>query len=249
MSEPEIARRCTACGASIRERAFFCPQCGNTMPDKPKTTAELVQSDPDVRIATAEPASAEVENEMADVEPAGETDPEIPEPGLMTQAVDAISTEIEAEAAGPESASREVEAETAIAETTSTEIESETVIAEPGGSAELPDDVETDVAPLNDHSLSPRETLAAPWPDRDVPLRPRPRQYPEEPDKRHRLQRAAAGAREAFDDGAQRVERIRKISSVVIDQASYDPSLRFVLVAAGLFILFLTILILSKLIG
>jgi hypothetical protein len=39
------------------------------------------------------------------------------------------------------------------------------------------------------------------------------------------------------------------MSSVVIDQASYDPSLRFILVAAALFIVFLTILIISKLIG
>src|SRR4029078_4205630 len=30
-----------------------------------------------------------------------------------------------------------------------------------------------------------------------------------------------------------RVEQIRKVSSVVIDQAAYDPSLRFLLVAAG----------------
>ena len=29
MTEPEIARRCPTCGASIREVALFCPQCGN----------------------------------------------------------------------------------------------------------------------------------------------------------------------------------------------------------------------------
>ncbi len=31
MSEPEIARRCLSCGASVRGRASFCPQCGNRM--------------------------------------------------------------------------------------------------------------------------------------------------------------------------------------------------------------------------
>ena len=46
-----------------------------------------------------------------------------------------------------------------------------------------------------------------------------------------------------------RVEHIRKVSSVMIDQAAYDPSLRFLLVAAGLFILSLVLLILSKVIG
>ena len=47
----------------------------------------------------------------------------------------------------------------------------------------------------------------------------------------------------------ERVEKIRHVSSVVIDQAAYDPSLRFLLVAAAFFILFLVLLILSKVIG
>ena len=47
----------------------------------------------------------------------------------------------------------------------------------------------------------------------------------------------------------ERVEKIRHVSSVVIDQAAYDPSLRFLLVAAVLFVVFLVLLILSKVIG
>jgi len=43
-----------------------------------------------------------------------------------------------------------------------------------------------------------------------------------------------------------RVEKLRKVSSVVIDEAAYDPSIRFILVTAVLFILFLVLLILSK---
>lgn len=46
-----------------------------------------------------------------------------------------------------------------------------------------------------------------------------------------------------------RVEHIRKVSSVMIDQAAYDPSLRFLLVAAAFFLLFLVLLIMSKVIG
>ena len=53
-----------------------------------------------------------------------------------------------------------------------------------------------------------------------------------------------------YDDGAtSRVGKIRKVSSVVIDQAAYDPSLRFILVAALLFLLFLVLLIMSKILG
>ena len=47
----------------------------------------------------------------------------------------------------------------------------------------------------------------------------------------------------------ERVEKIRHVSSVVIDQAAYDPSLRFILVAAVVFVLFLLLLLLSKVIG
>jgi hypothetical protein len=35
----------------------------------------------------------------------------------------------------------------------------------------------------------------------------------------------------------------------MIDQAAYDPSLRFILVAGVLFVIFLVLLILSKVIG
>src|ERR1044072_7648378 len=46
-----------------------------------------------------------------------------------------------------------------------------------------------------------------------------------------------------------RVEKLRHVSSVVIDQAAYDPSLRFLFVAAAMFLLFLVLLIMSKVIG
>jgi hypothetical protein len=46
-----------------------------------------------------------------------------------------------------------------------------------------------------------------------------------------------------------RVDKLRRVSSVVIDQAAYDPSLRFLLVAAVLFVVFIVLLILSKVLG
>jgi len=50
-------------------------------------------------------------------------------------------------------------------------------------------------------------------------------------------------------DEVSGVEKLRQISTTVIDEAVYDPSLRFVLVAALLFVLFLVILIVSELIS
>ena len=51
------------------------------------------------------------------------------------------------------------------------------------------------------------------------------------------------------DNVRERVEKIRHVSSVVIDQAAYDPSLRFLLVAALLFLLFIVLVIVSKVLG
>ena len=104
MSEPEIARRCTACGVSVRQHAVFCPQCGNPIPQAAVTTVDT----------------------------------------------------------------------------------------------------------------APTQPL--------LPARP-------------------------HDGVKARVEKLQKFSSVVIEQAAYDPSLRFLLVAAAFFILFLVLLILSKVIG
>lgn len=57
---------------------------------------------------------------------------------------------------------------------------------------------------------------------------------------------APAGVAETVRD---RVEKIKHVSHVVIDQAAYDPSLRFLLVAAALFVLFIVLVILSKVLG
>jgi hypothetical protein len=50
------------------------------------------------------------------------------------------------------------------------------------------------------------------------------------------------------EDEPNRVEKFRQMSTAVIDEAAYDPSLRFVLVAGALFVLFLVLLLLSELI-
>jgi uncharacterized Zn finger protein (UPF0148 family) len=62
------------------------------------------------------------------------------------------------------------------------------------------------------------------------------------------IQKATHVARDVEGNVAHRVQKLRDASSVVIDEASYDASLRFVLVAVALFILFLVMLLLSKVI-
>ncbi len=61
------------------------------------------------------------------------------------------------------------------------------------------------------------------------------------------VQRTATPARAALSQNVMpRVEKLRKASTVVIDEAAYDPSLRFILIAALLFLMFVVIMVLSK---
>lgn len=150
MPEPEIARRCQSCGASIRDRAFFCPQCGNSLEsefDPNATVIEKARAGPEIRptVESNRPTQAD------------ETQPLIPR------------------ATPPR----------------------------PGGAA-LGHDKRAVTEPI-----------------------------------------IAAG----MEKRGHRVEKIRKISTVVLEQAAYDPSLRFLLVAGFLFFIFLIILIMSKFIG
>lgn len=140
MSEPEIARRCVACGVTVREHAMFCPQCGNPIPQHQSITTNVSAAD-----TMIDHAPAETRSDLA-----------------MTQPLSAVTPPPEESKPKPTHA--------------------------------------TIQAPV-DHSVRGR------------------------------------------------VEHIRKVSSVVIDQAAYDPSLRFLLVAAAFFILFIVLLIASKVIG
>jgi hypothetical protein len=140
MSEPEIARRCVACGVTVRERAMFCPQCGNPIQQPDSATTNISAAD-----TMIDRAPAETRTDLA-----------------MTQPLNAVTP-----------------------------------------------------PPPESKPTPPPATIQAPT-DHSV---------------------------------RGRVEHIRKVSSVVLDQAAYDPSLRFLLVAAAFFILFIVLLIASKVIG
>jgi hypothetical protein len=66
---------------------------------------------------------------------------------------------------------------------------------------------------------------------------------------RERLHRASGVARSALEGNVKRVEKIHHVSTAMFEEATYDPSLRFVLVALGLFIVAIVLLVLSKVMG
>jgi zinc-ribbon domain len=66
---------------------------------------------------------------------------------------------------------------------------------------------------------------------------------------RETLHRASSVARGAIEHNVQRVKKVEHVSAVMLEEASTDPSLRFVLVALGLFLVFIILLVLSKVMG
>lgn len=63
-------------------------------------------------------------------------------------------------------------------------------------------------------------------------------------------QRVKAAARDVVDEKlSPRVEKLRHASNVMLEEAAYDPSLRFVLVAIVILILSLLLLLLNYLLG
>jgi hypothetical protein len=69
-------------------------------------------------------------------------------------------------------------------------------------------------------------------------------------DGRSKRQRMATAARDAVEEKlSPRVEKLRHASNVMLEEASYDPSLRFVLVAIIIVLLSLLLLLLNYLLG
>jgi cobalamin biosynthesis Mg chelatase CobN len=181
--QPEISRRCTACGAAIRANATFCQQCG-----KPVRGSEGA-SEPDGQRQPPQPPQQQ--------EPVA-----TPERAMGQEAARDIgpAKEGSAQASSPSPTPR---------------------VAVTGGQQQQRAQAE-----------SSAEAEAG------------------ERGARPRLERARAVARGAMEEKvAPRVEKLRQTSSVVLDEAADDPSLRFVLIAAVLFIAALVLFFISRLLG
>jgi|GEM_PF-363817 len=232
MPDPEIARRCSACGAAIRQRAQFCPQCGEAL---------LVRSDPAID-------SRETANEEPEAKP---TDGDPPEPTHALDTPDLSQTiPLRAELLPTERLDGQLPEEADNSKTLPLrsdaipiELTDRTVADQP-----VPDYLKTlpidAVLPSDLADLSQTMPLSASV----LPTEPLRSNEPPPVLAATNVQNQRIPVQRA-ESLAERVGKIKKVSSVVLDQAAYDPSLRFVLVAGALFILFLFLLILSKLLG
>jgi hypothetical protein len=197
MSEPEIARRCLNCGASVRGRALFCPQCGRPMGDGEAAGAEAAAPPP---AEGAGPAAASVGGR-----PGG------------------------APAAGPESSSgsrgraRAVEGDAA----RQSAVTPETAARITGAPAGAPSEAAPDAGEVRAGDGATARGAGA----------------------RGVRGRAAAVGASVGGNLKPRVERLREASSGVLDEAADDPGVRFLVIAAVLFLLFLLLWLLSFTLG
>jgi hypothetical protein len=174
--EPEISRRCPACGAAVRLRSTFCANCGRPTNNETAVDTSAVPEAP----ATQEDESASVVNL-----------PDTASPPTL-----AVADE-------PDFESLDEKERLADDETNKGGARVVTFIEQgaPGGA-------------------------------------------------RTKRQRVRTAAREAVEENLlPRVEKLRQASNVVLDEAAYDPSLRFILIALALFVVFLLILLASKVFG
>jgi predicted RNA-binding Zn-ribbon protein involved in translation (DUF1610 family) len=228
MSDPEISRRCLSCGASVRQRAAFCPQCGQL----------LVQNQPESQSDSQTNAVKGPETQI--IAPPSES--------LDTQLIGAPAEAPETQIIGAPSESAETQ-----------------IIAPPFQAPEtqiiaFPSEIPPPAPGISDAGAMTQTDLVLPEEMRanSVPVVAETQPLITPTIQRHPTVNETDIITPTPPDGVQpgkehnlldRVDRIRRASSVVIDQAAYDPSLRFLLVAAVLFILFVLLMVLSKLIG
>jgi len=262
MVEPEIARRCSSCGASVRHRATFCPQCGQLLGQKQPDS----QSDSETNAVEGLETQIIAPSEGSETQIIAEQS-EAPETKIIAAPSEGSETQIIAEQ--PEGPQTQIIAEqTGAPETKIIAAPSEgpetQIIAPPSAGLETqilaaPSELPLS-AGISDASAMTQTDLVLP---EDFRSHPAPVVMETQPLIRQTIQReptvseteiinppAPDGVRPAIEHNLMdRMDRIRKVSSVVIDQAAYDPSLRFLLVAAVLFILFVVLMVLSKVIG
>jgi len=166
--EPEIARRCHDCGASVRSGSVFCPQCGKALKgEAANTSAAATEAADNVARRTTDPGRSAATVEQRGIAPAPPVAP-------LAPAQESLAT----------------------------------------GESRRPVEVVDDGVNTS------------------------------------KRQRVTSAARDVVEEKlSPRVEKFRQASNVMLEEAAYDPSLRFVLVAIAILLLSLFLLLLNYLIG
>lgn len=225
MSEPEIARRCLSCGASVRGAARYCPQCGQPMADGAGVAATPALSSPRTPLVEeAERVATSISGRLVAREPDAHTPDDVAREAANVNAADAhIADEratrrnagVEQPVAGD--VADDQDAASRASASTANDVRASTSVA--GESTSVADESAT---------VADDSTVVA---DQSGAGRVR--------------QRASAVGASVGESLRPRVERLRERSVVVLDDAADDPGVRFVVVAAALFIIALLLYVVS----
>jgi hypothetical protein len=254
--EPEIARRCQTCGAAVRGTARFCPQCGQTMADErgdaatpaqPRAKSALVDQAERVanslsgRLAAREAEATAPADEVEDVLSLGEG------PVVNAHVEESFATPRDqgpvasARAEGPVARASEPAIENSPTADDGARASVETSRAdergarpvERGAQSVSTQDARADSAPITEGALEESARVAGAESAGDARGAGRVRR------------RAAAVGAGLGGSVRPRVEKLRDASVVVFDEAAEDPGMRFVVIAALLFVVALLILLFS----
>ncbi|HSE31715.1 MAG TPA: zinc ribbon domain-containing protein [Pyrinomonadaceae bacterium] len=220
MFEPEIDRRCLSCGASVRQQAAFCPQCGQMLDKRDGEQAAPIQ-----------PEEVDQTEEVGPNDDSDQTEADFIEPQSSPELTSDEGNE-----------------------------DSQTAVNEPSAIQVTP--IKPPLVSFREESDGTGTTTVAK--SSNVAVHDDPKGYETQPlianpSKSNATvadlaasnfrRRGDAAPRIRENQVLAKVDKIRKASSIMIDQAAYDPSLRFLLVAGALFVIFLVLMIFSKVLG
>jgi hypothetical protein len=254
--EPEIARRCQTCGAAVRGTARFCPQCGQTMADErdaaaipaqPRAKSALVDQAEHVanslsgRLAARAPdaaAPADAGDDVLSLDEGPVANARVEESSATTSDQEPVAPWRVEEPLAPMNAPAIENAPTAndgaraSVETSRTD-ERGAQYVERGAQSVSTQDARADSAPSAEGARAESARVAGAESAGDVRGAGRVRR------------RAAAVGAGLGGSVRPRVEKLRDASVVVFDEAAEDPGMRFVVIAALLFVVALLILLFS----
>jgi len=267
MSEPEILRRCPVCGAASRPGTLFCPQCGNALAGRgrdldaaePRNTEDGLALDPRLQTRKLDDPYALPTRKLYSPDALPTRRLDSPESTEQSRRTDAESAMLNSESADIQTLDTLKSAlQSALAQKASLvrqgkhdearQLDSQIEKHKRALEAAVKN-IMSSTARGSNVDASALGDIGAEVPYVDIAVDATVADFDRQPDSRINVEGATLIPPGALQESIRpRGEKLRKVSSVVLDGAAYDPSFRFVLVAAVLFVLFIVILVLSKVI-
>lgn len=238
---PEISRRCLACGAAVRARASFCPYCGKKLEFAQSSSATPPETTPE-SAEDFDAAKTRTNFHVTTQTPADNINlpltKELNEHGQRT-AIYTPKDEMPVSSSLSETIFPTPTVEPAVKEDFSLAIAETAPL-----STFVPAENSNSNLVVNEPASEPsaqQNPVGAPVPVEQVAT---------EENTEQRGRRVVVARAEKYGERSrQQAEKLRGRSAALIEEASDDPGLRFVLISVLLFLVFLVFLVFSQIIG